>query len=83
MVVHYPRTVWKNSYAEHEVTGKTYNYQKKVLPNESGFLGVKNTPDKRIYNWTVPASGSIWVPGAMIGIECWCIKREGPMIDLF
>ena len=23
MVVHYPRTVWKNSYAEHEVTGKT------------------------------------------------------------
>ena len=25
MVVHYPRTVWKNSDAEHEVTGKTYN----------------------------------------------------------
>ena len=25
MVVHYPKTVWKNSYAEHEVTGKTYN----------------------------------------------------------
>ena len=24
MVVHYPRTVWKN-YAEHKVTGKTYN----------------------------------------------------------
>ena len=24
MVVHYPRTVWKNSYAEHKVTGKTY-----------------------------------------------------------
>ena len=23
--VHYPRTVWKNSYAKHEVTGKTYN----------------------------------------------------------
>ena len=22
MVVHYPRTVWKDSYAEHEVTGK-------------------------------------------------------------
>ena len=29
MVVHYPRTVWKNSYAEHEVTGKTYNLKKK------------------------------------------------------
>ena len=26
MVVNYPRTVWKNSYAEHKVTGKTYNY---------------------------------------------------------
>ena len=25
MVVNYPRTVWKNSYAEHKVTGKTYN----------------------------------------------------------
>ena len=25
MVVHYPRTLWKNSYAEHKVTGKTYN----------------------------------------------------------
>ena len=25
MVVHYPRTVW-NSYAEHDVTGKTYNF---------------------------------------------------------
>ena len=31
MVVHYPRTVWKNSsYAEHEVTGKTYNKKKKI-----------------------------------------------------
>ena len=29
MVVHYPRTVWKNSYAEHEVTGKIYNLKKK------------------------------------------------------
>ena len=29
MVVNYPRTVWKNSYAEHEVTGKTYNNKKK------------------------------------------------------
>ena len=28
MVVHYPRTVWKNSYAEHKVTGKTYNLKK-------------------------------------------------------
>ena len=28
MVVHYPRTVWKNSYAEHQVTGKTYNLKK-------------------------------------------------------
>ena len=28
MVVHYPRTVWKNSYAEHEITGKTYNLKK-------------------------------------------------------
>ena len=26
MVVHYTRTVCKNSYAEHEVTGKTYKY---------------------------------------------------------
>ena len=25
MVVYYPRTVWKNSYAQHKVTGKTYN----------------------------------------------------------
>ena len=25
MVVHYPWTVWKNSYAEPEITGKTYN----------------------------------------------------------
>ena len=24
-VVHYPRTVWKNSYAEHEIPGKTCN----------------------------------------------------------
>ena len=29
MVVHYPRTVWKNRYAEHEVTGKTYNLKKR------------------------------------------------------
>ena len=28
LVVHYPRTVWKNSYAEHEVTGKTYPKKK-------------------------------------------------------
>ena len=25
MVVHYPRTVWKNSYAKHKETGKTYH----------------------------------------------------------
>ena len=31
MVVQYPRTVWKNSYAEHEVTGKTYNNKKQGL----------------------------------------------------
>ena len=29
MVVHYPRTVWKNSDAEYEVTGKTYNLKKR------------------------------------------------------
>ena len=29
MVVHYPRTVWKNSYPEHEVTGKTYKKRRK------------------------------------------------------
>ena len=28
MVEHYPRTVWENSYAEHEVTGKTYNLKR-------------------------------------------------------
>ena len=28
MVVHYPSTVRKNSYAEHEVTGKIYNKKK-------------------------------------------------------
>ena len=31
MLVHYHRTVWKNSYAEHEVTGKTYNQKKKYV----------------------------------------------------
>ena len=30
MVVNYPRSVWKNSYAEHEVTGKTYNLKTKI-----------------------------------------------------
>ena len=28
MVVHYPRTVWKSSFAEHEVTGKTFPNKK-------------------------------------------------------
>ena len=28
MVVHYPGTVWKNSYAEQEETGKKYNWKK-------------------------------------------------------
>ena len=31
MVVHYPRTVWKNSYAEHKVTGKTNNLTRKKI----------------------------------------------------
>ena len=30
MVVHYPRTMWKNSYTEHEVTGKIYNKKKHI-----------------------------------------------------
>ena len=29
MVVHYPRSVWKNCYAEHQVPGKTYKKKKK------------------------------------------------------
>ena len=29
-VVHYPRTVWKNSHAEHKVTGKTYSLKRKT-----------------------------------------------------
>ena len=46
MVVHCPRTVWRNYYAEHKVTGKTYNLKKKenylvvsqavMLPGGSG-----------------------------------------------
>ena len=35
MVVHYPRTVWKNSHAEHKVTGKTYNKNKIVVHTRS------------------------------------------------
>ena len=31
MVVHYPRTVWKNGYAEHKETGKTYNNKIKEI----------------------------------------------------
>ena len=31
MVVPYPRTVWKNSYVEHKVTGKIYNLKKQKL----------------------------------------------------
>ena len=48
MVVHYPGTVWKNSYAEHEVTGKTYNFLKKrqkkdvITERDVGWGGVKN-----------------------------------------
>ena len=36
MVVQYPRTVWKNSYAEHEVTLEHTIKKKK----EDGFLGI-------------------------------------------
>ena len=36
MVVHYPRTVWKNSYAEHEVTVKhTYRHFKNNMSPEN------------------------------------------------
>ena len=35
MVVHYPRTVGKNCYAEHEVTGKTYK-QKQIFIGKTG-----------------------------------------------
>ena len=31
MVVHYPRIVWKNCYAEHKVTGHGKTYQKKKI----------------------------------------------------
>ena len=44
MVVHYPRTVWKNRYAEHEVTGKTYNLKKKkMLGGPSGNTNVNRS----------------------------------------
>ena len=48
MVVHYPRTVWKNSYAEHEVTGKPYKKKEK----KKGKEGLK-----RWFN----ESGRVWV----------------------
>ena len=38
MVVHYRRTVWKNSYAEHEVTCKTLKKIKLVC---KGLRGIK------------------------------------------
>ena len=42
-LVHYPRTVWKNSYAaEHEVTGKTYIQLKKLKNDDSGTLIIQN-----------------------------------------
>ena len=41
MVVHYPRTVWKNSYAaEHEVAGKTYNLKKRNSKGNSHVLEI-------------------------------------------
>ena len=41
-VVHYPRTVWKNSYAGHEVTGKTYN----LIPKE---MDIGRPPAQKVH----------------------------------
>ena len=49
-VVHYPRTVWKNRYAGHRVTVKTYNY--------------KNNPSSTTYKPPPPLPppfSSVWV----------------------
>ena len=48
MVVHYPRTVWKNSYAGHKVTGKTYNKKKSVAVL---LLGVHTHHRPRLPGW--------------------------------
>ena len=34
MVVHYPRTVWKNSFADHKVTGKNNKKTKYICKQE-------------------------------------------------
>ena len=38
MVVHYHKTVWKNCYAEHKVTGETYNQEKKMSKENVSIL---------------------------------------------
>ena len=53
MVVHYPRTVWKNSYAEHELTGKTYNLKKRKKKEEDMKTIALYLPTKHEYGWVV------------------------------
>ena len=43
MVVHYTRTVRKNSHAEHNVTGKTYN-KKSYICNQASVFGTTKRP---------------------------------------
>ena len=40
MVVHYPRTVWKNCYAEHNVTGETYKKTHKETQLLSEYMAI-------------------------------------------
>ena len=52
MVVHYPRTVWKNSYAKHKVNGKTYNNKgnkpRKLSVSKSNNFIPKNNNSKKL-----------------------------------
>ena len=83
MAVHYPRTVWKNCYAEHELTGKTYNQKKNIyvhvlltlITSPSAISNPRDT-SKIVGNSISPGHCLRWENAS----ESWVSNAEGKKI---
>ena len=79
MVVHYPRTVWKNSYAEHEETGKTYQKKERKKGRGQNSLSVVTNllhrviePSEKI-SFTVDDRYSGFIKNGLGGLSILCL----------
>ena len=76
MEVHYPKSVWKNCYAEHQVPGKTYKKKKKKPWDPQTAFGGRGLIFANRYR-SGPVKTGLFIRAAVTGLDLLRYDRNG------